>query len=133
MFEQDLYYSRIENLSSSIDFNLIDRAKRYNNSSIFNIHFRLCRVGIQWQWFSATIKERQNTIILVTLGILVHFRHFLMGSSTDYPPLNLFLAIFQIHRIRSIPIDHQIVFRRHKGCGIHLLYNSRSGNSIAEF
>jgi hypothetical protein len=52
MFAHDLCHSQIEYLSNSIDFNKKDRAKRYHKYSIFNIQFRLVRVGF------APIKSR---------------------------------------------------------------------------
>jgi hypothetical protein len=45
MFAHDLCYSRIEYLRNFIDLNRKDRAKRFHKSSIFNLQFRLVRVG----------------------------------------------------------------------------------------
>ena len=39
MFEQDLYHNLIEILSSSINLNLMNRAKRYHKSSVFNFQY----------------------------------------------------------------------------------------------
>ena len=45
MFAHDLCHSQIEYLRTAIDLNKKDRAKRFNKYSIFNLQFRLARVG----------------------------------------------------------------------------------------
>jgi len=47
MFAKELFHSRIEYFKNAIDLILIDRAKRYNKSSIFNLQFRLARVRLK--------------------------------------------------------------------------------------
>jgi len=59
MFAQDLCPSQIEHLRNSIDFNRKDRAKQYHKSSIFNLQFRLVRVG---NWGIEGLKDKINKL-----------------------------------------------------------------------